>query len=185
MRLVEDLSQALRPLRDSYDAGASIEISAEHSAKAAAELADQAERDLERAQREFLNEGEWIWEELVPALFLEHPELNDVLVEGYVSGYNDNWYDEHEQEVYCGEHALGWLEEDLREDPRPVLARVLAGMRKPYGPRRKPVEEALRAARTFTRMRFGARWGLWLRREASEEITVELLEPLWIYEEKP
>lgn len=166
-RLVEDLAPALHSRRADYDAGTRLLV-ASRDAAASVALAAGAERDLEDAQRTFLNHGEGLWGLIVPALFHSIPGLRACLIVGYVAGYNDNWYDEHDQTVFLDGA-------DLRDGfGRPLPERWIRAIEGEndcgWGtPAFQRAREALRHLLTWLRARHGPRFALFLHADGSEE----------------
>lgn len=164
LRLVEDVAPhapSVEPLR--------IEVEGDATAQLA--LVDAADEALMEAELAFLDRAGAAWGRYVPALFAE-TDLDLVAILGYTSGYNDNFYDEHRQDVRIevkgpwsplGELVASCRRHGLQDDELEAL-----GLTPPF--RRQRPEQAQRARRdleawsTYLRMHHGHQFLLTLSR---------------------
>lgn len=169
LRRVEDLGQHLGPSPDLGPAPVTVLHAGARSTTAALLLADGADADLAEAEAAFVAAGGAAWDAFVPALFVELPELEAVVIDGFTSGYNDNWYDEHDERVYFHCDDLEWL----IDEQRPDLLDACAGLGVPREGRRLPdaviagVRERLERFQHLLRLRYGHAWTLVLARDGA------------------
>ncbi len=187
-RLVEDLGPGLEPARDALLAdgvSALVPRPPAGTRAGAARLADGAEADLQDDEVEHLTAVAEVWDRFVTALFAEHRELRLFAVRGWTSGYNDNWHEEHDQELYVSAESLTWLAEDWTGSLPPEVTReveALAGV--PLVP---GLLDALRSGLErdfdqsvfgpFLRLRHGHDWLLVVRRDGDHAVERLFLRP--------
>lgn len=80
--------------------------------RAALAIAAQAEAELATARAAYLAAARTCWEAFPEALFAENGDVDLIAVHGFTPGYNDNWYEAHEQRILAARESIGHVVED-------------------------------------------------------------------------
>lgn len=170
-RQIEDLTEPLRDLRSVYEASGIVPRPG--ATRAALAIAEGADADLGAATAEFLAQVRPVWQAFVPSFFVENAGVDVLAVYGFVSGYNDNWYDEHEQHFHVGKTELAYLLEEALQQGHDAADLARAGLVLPRGDVDRPLHDQLAAVqvfRTFLRLEHGPSWLLVLSRERGAQV---------------
>lgn len=192
LRRLEELREGLAELSP-LEAGYALPIASDGRTGApplvrtragAARLLAGAEADLADDDAELLADGGQAWDAFLTTLFADFPELQVFAVRGWTSGYNDNWYDEHDQELCVSPESLADLADDWRA---PLPLEVTQAIERAPSPAEPGALLALRAGLPrdldeslfgdLLRLRHGHDWLLVVRRDGEHVVERLLLRP--------